>query len=184
MRRWSRKRKTRHPRVETQLLSDFLERSQRLERRFKRIILASTLGLIALIVAVLPEGRYLAARAGLALSSAIPRLLGFPETPEEIAAQKRLERERRMEATRVFYRTVEVESPDSVQHLLRISGPAPDTALLQWSGIRNTLLLSSDVFEPDEQRSYRLRPKTRAILANRLAIRHGITGVLLLKGLG
>ena len=53
-------------------------------------------------------------------------------------------------------------SPD-YQRLLRYAGMDPEHALLRWGNYNWTFLLSSVVFEPDDLRSYRFRPRTHSV---------------------
>jgi hypothetical protein len=157
----------------------FLGRARRRDRLFKGVVLGSTIGAVAAMLAFLPSGRYAAALVGVEAPERVRRLMGYPASREAMERRLRLQRRRGIEATTALYERVERESPPALQRLLRLSGLAPGEALLRWGDFDHTLLLSAKVHEADERRSYRLRPRTRAFWVQRLALRHALTGVLL-----
>ncbi len=66
------------------------------------------------------------------------------------------------------------ESDLAFQKLMRYAGMDPEHGLLRWGNYYWTLLLSSKVFEPDDDgRSYRLRPGVRSIWLRNLEIQAG-----------
>jgi hypothetical protein len=142
----------------------FLERRLRLERRFKQAILLTTCAVVAVIVRVVPWGRD---RSDLLFSTARQasrQFLAFSRPRPEIDEARRQLRLRRVEETRPRVARFFSERDEPTRRLLRYAGMDPEHGLLRWANVDWTILLSSRVFEPDDLgRSYRLRPRTRAI---------------------
>jgi len=53
--------------------------------------------------------------------------------------------------------------PQPQRRLLEIAGMDPDHVVLRWGNFDKTVILPSTVYEPDEARSYRLRPGVRSV---------------------
>ena len=63
-----------------------------------------------------------------------------------------------------------IEPP--LQRLMKYAGNDPETGLLRWGNLTQTLLLPSKVFLPDDTgRSYRLRPDTRSVWLRNITIK-------------
>jgi hypothetical protein len=159
-------------------LLPFRERAERLDRRFKRAILAMTALVVAGLIGVSPAGRYGVAWLAEEGRQATRRAIGLPPTREEIDALWRLKRERSVEKTREvltrFYRGTD----PAMQRLFQVAGMDPDHGLVRWGRADSTFLVSSKVFEPDDHgRSYRLRPDTRSIWLRQVTLHNGPFGL-------
>jgi hypothetical protein len=153
----------------------FVERSVRRERLFKRAIIVLTGALIVLIFWAYPWGRYLSSSID---AWALRTFSVATRSPRDRAGVDRSWRDfRRREIERTRPRVAEffAECDPAFQKLLRYAGMDPEHGLLRWGNYNWTLLLSSKVFEPDDDgRSYRLRPGVRSIWLRNLAIRVGV----------
>ncbi len=147
----------------------FVERREHRERRFKLGIILATAFLIFSVLRFFPWGRYLAASLETRTSGLAKRALGLENSRAELKQQwanyRRLGIERTMPPIRKFY-----ESCDpNFQRVLRYAGMDPDHALVRWGNYNWTFLLSSKVYEADDEgRSYRLRPNYKSIWLTQL----------------
>jgi hypothetical protein len=157
---WSRLRRRRA----RQQVLPFLARVQKLARIFKITIAVGTFGLIAILLAALPSGRY-AASWSLARARALARAaVGL--RPDRAAIDADLRRKRRfdLEQSRGSLAATFAEYAPPMQDLLRFAGLDPASALVRWGNFNRTVLLPSTVFERDDSgRSYRFRPNVRSI---------------------
>src|SRR5262249_51390925 len=131
----------------------------------------ATLAAVGCVVAASPRGRYLA--IGLADKARQVANRGLGRTPDrrDIDEEWRRYRLQGVEDTRRQFREVFVEMDPPLQDLMRYAGNDPESGLLRWGNLTQTLLLPSTVFEPDDTgRSYRLRPRTRAVWLRNLII--------------
>jgi hypothetical protein len=156
-------RSWRTPPLHQQVLP-FLDRSQRLERRFKLIILLTSFLVISGLTASFSGGRDLASAFNGKLRQLTMSVMGLPPSREEVDRDWRRFRLQSIERTsRGFHRDFGANSP-AVQRLMKYAGNDPETGLLRWGNVNMTLLLPSTVFQPDDTgRSYRLRPNNSAI---------------------
>jgi hypothetical protein len=153
----------------------FVERSQRLARRFKLAILASTALLVFLVLAGSPTGRYLAGWVATRARWAALRPLGLSPAREEIDADWTRKRLYDIEQTRGKLRSIYAEYAPPMRRLLDHAGLDPEHALLRWGNFDKTLYLPATVFEPDDTgRSYRFRPNLRSIWVRNLKLKGGI----------
>ena len=130
------------------------------------MIVTGTLLAIAALIAAAPRGRYLA--GGLAVKSRQLFRWGMGSTPEraEIAAEWDRYRRQGIQDTEREFRKVFSEMDPPLQKLMRYAGNDPETGLLRWGNLTQTLLLPSKVFVADDTgRSYRLRPERPGGLA-------------------
>jgi hypothetical protein len=142
----------------------FLERSQRLDRRFKRAIaVLTTLAVVGLVVGT-STGRYAAATGALRVRSAVRRVVEPEAMREEKDAEWRLKRRRGIEQTRAVYRDFyDREASPGLRRILSLAGMTPDGVLVRWANYDWTVVLSPKVFQPDDTgRAYRMRPGTRS----------------------
>jgi hypothetical protein len=142
----------------------FVERAERLDRTFKRMIALATIGSIVFFLTALSPGRYLshwlAARARWLAMQAV----GLPPDRREIDADWTRKRLFDIEQSRGSLAGTFAEYSPATQRLLRYAGLDPEHALVRWGNFDRTVLLPSTVFEPDQAgRSYRFRPNTRSI---------------------
>jgi hypothetical protein len=142
----------------------FVERSRRLDRRFKQVIAVATALVVVGLVAGTSAGRYLAATGVLRARLAARQALGPEAVREEKQAEWRLRRQRGIERTRAVYRDFYTrEASPAIQGILAAAGMSPDDVLVRWANYDRTVVLSPGVFEADDTgRAYRLRPNTRA----------------------
>jgi hypothetical protein len=142
----------------------FLERRQRLDRRFKQAIAVFTMLAVAGVVVGTSSGRYVAATGALRLRSTVRRVMDAKAIREEKDAEWRLKRQRGIEQTRAVYRDFyDREASPGLRRVLDLAGMRPDEVLLRWANYDWTVVLSPKVFQADDTgRAYRMRPDTRA----------------------
>ncbi len=171
-------RRSRRPARQGQFV--FRERAERLDRRFRRVVVALTLLALAGLVAATPAGRYGARRLASSARRAARGLLGLPTPREEIDAEWALRRSRDVvQAAKTFGYVYNGASP-AVRRLLDYAGMGYDDALLRWGNYDKILVLPSAVFVPDDSgRSYRLRPGLRSVWLRGVDLTHGMNGFFL-----
>ncbi len=158
----------------------FLERQQRWDRLFKQSILLLTMLVCAALVLGTPVGRYAAQAFSVQMRTILRRWLGLPHDRAPIEALRDVQRRRDVESARVFCRRVFAEANPHLRRLLDHSGLGPEDVVLRSGNYNKTLLLSSKVFLPDTQRSYRMRPNTQACWVQRISLPEGLSGFFLL----
>jgi hypothetical protein len=153
----------------------FVDRARSRERRFKLVILATTVLTIAAVLGFVPRGRYVAASVPPLATQGVRTALGIPTPRKEI--DERWERFRIQGITdsrRALPEIYGQAGPD-LQRLMRYAGLDPERGLLRWGNYDRTLLLPSTIFAADDKgRSYRLRPCVDAIWLREITIRSGI----------
>lgn len=158
-----------------QRLLPFLDRSERLARRFKVGIALVTAAVILLIFLISPTARYAAVWLGTHARWTALQAIGVPPSREEIDAQWRRRRRHDMEQTRGKLRSTYTEYGPEMRGLLDYAGLDPDHALLRWGNFDRTLYLPSTVFEADETgRSYRFRARTTSIWVRNFKLKGSI----------
>jgi lysophospholipase L1-like esterase len=81
-----------------------------------------------------------------------------------IAAQTRVERLRNADAARIAL--AEVAAPGSaMEEFLKIVGMDARSAVIRWGNVNRPIVLSSAVFDPDDDRAYRMKPNVRSVWA-------------------
>ena len=154
-----------HPRERSrQRLLPFLARIERINRLFRGLIVAVTALALGGIWLAWPDGR--AAAAGLAQRAkwGVQRSLGFEPSRPEVDAYWRDRRDRRAERTRRQYESQFAALAPERQAFFRAGGMGPEEAVVRWGNYDMTLVMSGEVFAPDEHgREYRLRPGVRSI---------------------
>lgn len=149
----------------------FVERARRRERQFKRFFLGITLLLVAAPFLLLPTGRTALARLGSQVGRLTARLRGR----EAIEAETRKRRLIDADEARSTYASQFAGYRPGMQAMLRAAKLDPDQALLRWGNYDRTLMLSSDVYEADDQgRSYRLIPRVRSVWVRNPMAREGV----------
>jgi hypothetical protein len=142
----------------------FVERTERLERTFKRAIALATVGSIVFFLTALSPGRYLVQWAVSHASALALQVVGLPPDRALIDADWKRKRAFDIEQSRRSLPGTFAEYPPALQRLLRHAGLDPDHALVRWGNFDRTVLLPSTVFEADETgRAYRFRPSLRSI---------------------
>src|SRR5271166_4732765 len=153
----------------------FLERSQRLARRFKAAILLGTSLVVIVTLTSSSSGRYLAGWLATRSRWAVLHGIGIPPGRDEIDADWRRRRLHDIEQTRGKLRSTYAEYDPAMRKLLDYAGLDPDHALLRWGNFDRTLYLPSTVLESDDKgRSYRFRPGVRSIWVRNLRLKGGI----------
>jgi hypothetical protein len=142
----------------------FRARAERIDRRFKTVILVTTIALVTILLSALPTGRYaaswLAARARWLAIGALGRGPDRSEIDQDHQRKRRFDIE---QATGKLQTTFAEYTP-RLQKLLRYAGLDPEHVLIRWGNLNRTVLLPSTVFEAeDSRRWYRLRPNVRSI---------------------
>ena len=158
-----------------QRVFEFIRRSHRHERWFKRWILAATCLTMGLLLGALPRGRYLVAILASEARRATRWAIGLPVPRSEIDEQWRRYREHGIaESRQALIRDYALTEPGN-QRIMRYAGLDPEHGLLRWGNYDHTLLLPATIFEADESgRSYRFRPNTRAIWVRNLTLKTGV----------
>ena len=153
----------------------FLERPQRHERWFKRLIVLTTCLVIVLILRGIPWERYVEASIAAWAGQAVRHVVGIRKSRAEIDDSWRRYRQLGIEQTRSSVERAYAESEPPDQRLLRYAGMDPQHGLLRWGNYDLTLLLSSKVFQADDAGcSYRFRPLTRSIWLRNVTLRNQV----------
>jgi hypothetical protein len=140
----------------------FLIRAERRERTFKRSIIALTAVALVGFLAATPAGRYAARMLVFKVRALLARAVGLPSDRELHEAAVRAERLRNAASARLAM--AEVAPPGSAMDaFLREVGMDAHSAVIRWGNVDRSIVLSSAVFEPDDQRSYRLKPGIASI---------------------
>jgi hypothetical protein len=140
-------------------------------RWFKDLIVAGTLLAMAVVIAAAPRGRYLADGLGVKSRQLLRWSMGGTPERAEIAAEWDRYRRQGVRDTEREFRKVFSEMDPPLQKLMRYAGNDPETGLLRWGNLTQTLLLPSKVFTDDDTgRSYRLRPSVRSVWLRNIII--------------
>ena len=154
----------------------FVERTERLARRFKLGILLGTAMTVFTAVAATSSGRN--AAGWLATRPRVGACSGWWASRRLARRSRRTGNGRRLheiEQTKAKLRSTYAEYGTSMQRLLDYAGLDPDHALLRWGNFDRTLYLPSTVFQADETgRSYRFRAGVRSIWVRNLKLKGGI----------
>ena len=169
-------RSGRRPPSRQRLLPAF-ERSKRLDRLFKRVILALTSASLVGLIGGTPAGRYSVARLANRVVRSVKGLIGFPADRVDVEAEWRLKRAEGIELTARIYRDFfEGEASPRWRRILSAAGMAPEDVLLRWANYDRTVVLSPKVFEADDSgRSYRMRPNSSAFWTPKYSLPHGLS---------
>ncbi|MBV8312823.1 MAG: SGNH/GDSL hydrolase family protein [Planctomycetaceae bacterium] len=149
----------------------FVERSRRRERWFKLSIVATTLVVVAALIAAAPRGRYLVVSLADRSRQLAWQAVGVPPDRSEIDAEWARYRQRGIVDKLREFQNVYAGIDPPLRRLMKYAGNDPETGILRWGNYSRTLLLPSTVFVPDDTgRSYRLRPSTRSVWLRNLTI--------------
>jgi hypothetical protein len=141
-----------------------MERRLRHERVFKWLVVITTCLVIGLILRIMPWGRYIFDSVPSSARQAARQVMGVKKPRTEIDAEWRRYRQLGIETVRSRAEQFYAEADPPYQRLIRYAGMDPEHMLLRWGNYNWTLLLSSKVFEADDNgRAYRFRPRTRSI---------------------
>jgi len=153
----------------------FVDRSNRLVRRFKLVIALLTACVVGGLLFGTAPGRYAAWWLQSRTRWTALRLVGESPSRADIDADWRRWRLYDIERTRGKLRDVYGQYDPKMKRLLDYAGLDPDHALLRWGNFDRTLLLPSTIFEPDDSgRSYRFKPLTRSIWVRNMRLKGGI----------
>jgi hypothetical protein len=153
---WSRAPAARQERLE------FMTALERRERAFQRSIVALTAMAVVGLAAGTRMGRYAMATLTARGRELVDRAVGMPPERTEHEAGQRKTRLANAAAAREAW--AEVAPPDSrLGEFLRAAGMDAGSAVIRWGNIDRSIVLSSAVFEPDDNRSYRLLPGVRSV---------------------
>ncbi|MFI5456314.1 MAG: SGNH/GDSL hydrolase family protein [Isosphaerales bacterium] len=153
----------------------FIERPLRHEWWFKRLIVLTTFLVIAVILRIVPRGRDLSAEITSRSREIAHQLARRGKSRSEIDDSWRRFRQTGIEETRTRLDRFYAEAEPADQRLMRYAGMDPEHGLLRWGNYNWTLLLSSKVFEAeDEGRSYRFRPLTHSIWLTNAPFKRGV----------
>jgi hypothetical protein len=141
-----------------------MERRARYDRWFKRLIVLATCVVLAIMLSVMPRGRYAVGSIPPWARRAARQAVGMPTPRSEIDEEWRRYRQQCIDETRPRVERLYAESSRYDQRLLRYAGMDPEHALLRWGNFHSTLCFSSKLLEADDEgRSYRFKPMTRSI---------------------
>jgi hypothetical protein len=153
----------------------FVRRGERLARRFKLVILATTAIVVGGLLVGTLTGRHAARWARTRATWAVLRVLGMSIDRSEIDADWRHKRLYDIEQMRGKLQGVYDQYDPKMKALLDYAGLDPRHVLLRWGNFDRTLLLPSTIFEADDTgRSYRFRPNVRSIWIRNLRLKGGI----------
>lgn len=153
----------------------FVDRSDRLIRRFKLTIALLTACVFGGLLFGTAPGRHAAWWLQTRTRWAALRLVGKPPSRADIDADWREWRHYDIKRTRGKLREVYDQYDAGMKRLLDYAGLDPDHALLRWGNFDRTLLLPSTIFEPDDSgRSYRFKPLTRSVWVRNMRLKGGV----------
>lgn len=165
---------------ETQRLLPFEARARRLDRGFRRGIIAATALVVLTTVGGTRVGRYTAVSVASRARLAAVRLIGLEPSREQIDALWKFKRERSMERARASLTRFYQGTTPELRRLFDLTGMDPAHGLIRWGRADSTFLLSSNVFEADDHgRSFRLRPNTRSVWLRQITLRDGPFSLLM-----
>jgi hypothetical protein len=142
----------------------FMERRLQHERLFKWLIVITTCLVIGLMLRIMPWGRYISDSVPSSARQAARQVMGVKKPRTEVDAEWRRYRQLGIDTVRSRAERFYAEADPPYQRLIRYAGMDPEHMLLRWGNYNWTLLLSSKVFELDDNgRAYRFRPLTRSI---------------------
>ena len=148
----------------------FVVRAERMERAFKRAIAALTALVLVGLAAGTSPGRYAATLLTFQARAIWSRALGAP--PDRQASEQQVRVDRLRNAARARQSLAEVAAPGSAMDIfLRTAGMNAKSAVIGVGNFDQSIVLSSAVFEPDDDRSYRLKPCVRSVWVIGLSFR-------------
>jgi hypothetical protein len=151
------------------------DRAKRRERLFKRLIVVTTMLLLAGMIAASRVGRYYTVLwSGQARDALAQRVFGLEPDRERVDDEWQLRRQRGIEETHRSLSNFYKETTDEMRELFRVAGMDPDHALIRYGRAEQAFVISSQVFELDDHgRSYRFRPNKRSVWLRQITIRNG-----------
>ncbi len=148
----------------------FVVRAERMEKAFKRAIAALTALVLIGLAAGTSTGRYAATLLTFQARALWSRSLGAP--PDRQAYEQQVRVDRLRNAARARQSLAGVAAPGSAMDIfLRTAGMNAQSAVIGVGNVDQSIVLSSAVFEPDDDRSYRLKPCARSVWVIGLSFR-------------
>ena len=140
----------------------FAVRAERRETAFKRAIAALTAIVVVGLAVGTSTGRHAATLLTFQARVLWNRALGVPPDRQVYDEQVRMVRMRN--AANARRALAQVAAPGSeLDVFLRTAGMDANSAVVRWGNVDQSIVLSSAVFEPDDDRSYRLKPCVRSV---------------------
>jgi lysophospholipase L1-like esterase len=149
----------------------FVVRAERTERAFKGAIATLTALVLVGLVAGTSSGRYSATLLAYHAHSLSDWALGAPPDRQAYDEHVRVERIRHDASARRALDQVAVPG-SAMDVFLRTAGMDAKSAVIRCGNVDQSIVLSSAVFEPDDNRSYRLKPHVRSVWVIGLAFRY------------
>ena len=150
----------RHSTVQGKLA--FAIKAERNELNFKRLMAAATALVIIGLVAGTSSGRAAALASVRRARALLDRISGLPYDPA--SDQQEVLAERLKDAASARQNLAKMTTPGSaMEQFLRAAGMDASSAVIRWGNVNRSIVLSSAVFEPDDDRAYRLKPGVRSI---------------------
>lgn len=168
-----------HPR---QAEFSFIRRARRREHAFKWTIGLVTLAVVCALFASFEAGRHVLSGIPNFVETSfaqgrdfiVRRLIGLQPSREEIDALLKLRREKTEADTRRSIERFYKSTSDEMRHLFDVSGMSPQDCIVGIGRANNGFLLSSLVFEHDDQgRSYRLKPNVASVWLRQITLDKG-----------
>ncbi len=148
----------------------FAARADKMDRAFKRSIIAfSALAMFGLVAGT-PPGRNAAVVTAYRCRALFNRVVGLPSDPWLNQQQMLAQRIRNAASARETL--AKTTTPGSAIDLfMRAARMDSKSAVIRWGNVNHSIVLSSAVFEPDDNRSYRLKPGVRSVWVIRLSLK-------------
>ena len=149
----------------------FVVRAERTDRAFKRAITAVTVVVLVGLAVGTSRGRYAVDLLAFRGRTLLDRMIGWP--PDRRPYEEHLRVERLRNAASARQALAKVAKPGSALDIfLRTAGLDAKSAVIRWGNVDRSIVLSSAVFEPDDDRSYTLKPHVRSIWVIGLSFRY------------
>ncbi len=140
----------------------FALKAERNERAFKRVIAATTALLLIGLIAGTPSGREAALASKRRARALLDRIAGVPYDP--VSSREQVLAERLRNAASARQTLAKMTTPGSaMEQFLQAAGMDASSAVIRWGNVNRSIVLSSAVFEPDDDRAYRLKPGVRSV---------------------
>ena len=175
--KWKLPLSSRRP-IAVQRKLEFAIKAERRDRFFKRLIATATALVLLSLVAGTRTGRFAAFTLTARARAAVNWMVGLP--PDREIEQKRMHAERLRNAAKARDSLAKLAAPGSAtEKFLRAAGMDAASAVLRWGNVDRSILLSSAVFEPDDDRAYRLKPCVRSVWVIGLSLRDALAMFLI-----
>jgi len=157
---------------------EFAVKAEWREGLFKRLIATVTALLFLGIIGGTSTGRFAAFTLAARARAALNWMVGLP--PDRRLEQERMHEERLRNADKARASLAKLATPGSAtDKFLRAAGMDAASAVLRWGNVDRSILLSSAVFESDDNRAYRLKPCVRSVWVIGLSLRDSLAMFLI-----